>query len=363
MQTAFEQIGVPGEIQIIIFVIAIALIAASFFPGVDFGPIRIPHFSEISRKTSFLIGLLLFSAAAAARYPAFYIPESSVIPPAFTAQSQCSGSWIFNERGICEDKSQPIPLIVTDGEICGWEVSYITVHPTGHKTCQHVSHGVASFANSENVNRQSGWRGGGSSQPEQCQIMKNNYTAANPGRDIVWTEEKSSERSRKRWDGHVQYNYNCSAVANWNPIYNNQSSEACGRLDPVQEESRLPKQCEHPTNVADYHKTQNVNCEWNKYYSVTPAITESIFNKYTESIAERPICITCSEFSANAEQMAGCLINNFERIHALEFSEGSIRERLEEQIFNHLKLLNTSKRPIAPQTREKMTIIISNTQK
>lgn len=258
MQTAFELFGMPDEIQIIIFIIAIALIIGSFFPGVDFGKIKVPNFGGASRAILFFCGILILSVAAAARYPAFYVAEQYIPPAAFTAQSQCSGSWLLRERKICEDKSQPIPLIVTDGEICGWDVSYVTVQPTGYKTCRHISHGVERFANSENVNRQSGWRSGGSSQPEQCGIMKNNYARAHTGRDIVWTNERSSESSRKDFFGHVQYNYKCSAIANWNAIYHNIASEACGRLDPVRQESRDPKQCEHPTKFAGYHKTQNV---------------------------------------------------------------------------------------------------------
>ena len=367
MQTAFERIGVPDEIQVIIFIIALALIVGSFFPGVDFGKIKIPHFKQTSKLSLIFFGILIFFAAAVARYPAFYIPETPVLPPSFTAQSQCSGTWIFRERKICEGASQSMPSIVTDGEICGWEISHDTVQPTGYKTCRHVSHGFERFANFEEVTHQSSRRGWDiesifSHQSEQCQIMKENYIFDNPDRDIVWRNERSSRQIGEPSIHGIPYTIRCYAVANWGPIYVRKESEACGPLDPVQQATRTPKQCVPPTELADSMKTQSAHCEWEERYNSITTINEEIFRKYSDGIVERPICMTCSEFSANARQMADCLVNNFNRLREIERINESAHSRIKAEIISHIKILYESKRPIPMQTRTRMMNIIANTQ-
>ena len=110
------------------------------------------------------------------------------------------------------------------------------------KVCRDPAHGVEQYQYSESVSDQSGWRGGGYSQPAFCSELMRRKEAA-IGQSIVWGTPQSSEDSRRVGLGRVEYNYVCTISAQWAPVYRAARSEICGQVDGISKSNVVMDVC------------------------------------------------------------------------------------------------------------------------
>jgi len=75
VRSLFDILSVPGEVQTLIYTLAIIMIAAFFAAGVDLGIFKIPPLTKSQRRTSFLAGLVLLAVCLVASYRFF--PEEN----------------------------------------------------------------------------------------------------------------------------------------------------------------------------------------------------------------------------------------------------------------------------------------------
>jgi hypothetical protein len=128
---------------------------------------------------------------------------------------------------------KPIYKNVLDADKCGTHVVTQPI-PEGEKyqLCADPSHEVASYRQTIIVTGTSGWRGGGYNQNAYCQdLMRSKEQSI--GATIVWSNQKSSEGSRKDFLGHAEYNYSCSIQAQLDPIYKLARGPECGETKPI----------------------------------------------------------------------------------------------------------------------------------
>lgn len=356
MRSFFDYVNLPSEIQITLYSLSVVLIISYFASGIDFGFLKIPTISNAKKKAALISGIVLLAASVVASQPIINPPKESIVTPvAYSADSVCAGDWIYRSRQSCDDASKPVFATVTDGDICGYETVSRTVQPDGYKSCRDISHGVERFANAEPVKQNSGRVGGGHSQPWWCQEMKNRYQAARPGLQIVWTNQTSGESSSKDWKGHVTYNYWCQVTAHWNPIYRLRATQACERLDPVVVEEQIAGTCKDETNPISYEQTQNASCDFDNRYETAPhARNARLAELFSQSRIDRPICVTCSALSENAEQHAQCLLGNIALFQTAEFKEPTVQSVLMSQIARSAETILHSDRYLESPTHDKL---------
>lgn len=94
-------------------------------------------------------------------------------------------------------------------------------------TCRDPSHGVERYAHTEPLTRESGWRGGGFSQPGWCNQLTSMLKGDHPG--SVLKVKSSSEQSRSTCPPFncPQYNYTCTIEVLSDPIFVERESAAC----------------------------------------------------------------------------------------------------------------------------------------
>ncbi len=101
--------------------------------------------------------------------------------------------------------------------------------PIVYRTCARREFGVERWEASQRFEGRSGFRGGGGSQPAWCTEYRNsliaNGTITEPSEIAIAT---SSEVSRRRPSGNVQYNYSCTLEAKWAPVYVSRQDALCG---------------------------------------------------------------------------------------------------------------------------------------
>lgn len=148
--------------------------------------------------------------------------------------------------------TEPEYELVTDGEICGFSEEVQITRPHKWKECPNPNN-VTGYEYSETVSKSSGWVGGGKDQNWHCTNVKREKERA-VGQSIVWTNQKSSESSKKDWKGHVEYKYKCTIDAKWGPIYAVERWEGCGEAPPVEEPVRTAKTC--------FDETQRIGWKW-----------------------------------------------------------------------------------------------------
>lgn len=102
-----------------------------------------------------------------------------------------------------------------------------------YKTCANQAFGLEKWGNEDPINGTSGYRGGGYNQGAYCTDLIN-VTLQSRGLGSVphlVDQIHSSEESRRTGafgSGPVQYNYHCSFMLHYNPIYNRKSDALCG---------------------------------------------------------------------------------------------------------------------------------------
>jgi hypothetical protein len=128
---------------------------------------------------------------------------------------------------------KPIYKNDQNAERCGTHIVTQSV-PEGEKyqLCSDPSHEVGSYRQTIIVTGQSGWRGGGYNQNAYCQdVMRAKEMSI--GGTINWSDQHSSESSRKDLLGHAEYNYSCTIQARWDPIYKLARGPECGETKPI----------------------------------------------------------------------------------------------------------------------------------
>jgi len=140
----------------------------------------------------------------------------------------------------------------TSGAICGNSEETITTHPYQFRECKNPNK-VKGYEYKEDVSQSSGWVGGGHDQNWHCTNVKRRKEAA-VGQSIVWSNQRSSEQSKKSTLGKVSYKYHCTITAQWTPIYEVERWEGCGEAPPKIEIIEEPKTC--------FDKTQRIGWKW-----------------------------------------------------------------------------------------------------
>lgn len=94
-------------------------------------------------------------------------------------------------------------------------------------TCRDKSHGVERYRNEFEVTEQSGWMGGGHSQPEWCATVIQRQVSRDAEAAVsVLTSSEMSESKCSPFNC-PQYNYSCTVLVKTAPIYALKSSAAC----------------------------------------------------------------------------------------------------------------------------------------
>jgi hypothetical protein len=76
--STYEQLGLPGHIGEIFLLVSLALTLAPYFPGVDFGPLKVPALPDTSRKALKLLAPVLFAASIVFFFPFWPEPTEHI---------------------------------------------------------------------------------------------------------------------------------------------------------------------------------------------------------------------------------------------------------------------------------------------
>jgi hypothetical protein len=95
------------------------------------------------------------------------------------------------------------------------------------RACRLPSHGVERYGRTFQDGESSGWMGGGHSQPEWCDNLKNKLLAQNPGADIAVLDHSESKRGTCPPFNCPQYNYYCKVEVKADPQYLSKVDDAC----------------------------------------------------------------------------------------------------------------------------------------
>jgi hypothetical protein len=148
--------------------------------------------------------------------------------------------------------TEPTYAKVTDGRICGYTERTETSKPYKWNECENPSK-VTGYRYHETISKSSGRVGGGFDQNWHCTNVKREKEKA-VGQSIIWSNQKSTEKSEKDDWGHVTYKYHCTIDAAWGPIYKVERWESCGEAAAVIQVIKEEKTC--------YDKTKRVGWKW-----------------------------------------------------------------------------------------------------
>ena len=100
------------------------------------------------------------------------------------------------------------------------------------KACRHPDFGQEGWLRSEVIVGSSGWVGGGSNPRNWCNSLINRTIQ---GRNIGPSHKaeviNTSEQSKKDWKGHVEYNYHCKVLLEWEPLYFEKVDPRCDTVE------------------------------------------------------------------------------------------------------------------------------------
>lgn len=74
MTSAFQYLGIPNEVQVLLFTLAIILGLSFFLAGADLGIFKLPALRPSQRRIASLSGVLLFAVCVVASMPFFKVP-------------------------------------------------------------------------------------------------------------------------------------------------------------------------------------------------------------------------------------------------------------------------------------------------
>jgi hypothetical protein len=76
--STYEQLGLPGHIGEIFLLVSLALTLAPYFPGVDFGPLKVPALPDATRKTLKLLAPILLTISVVFFFPFWTEPSEHI---------------------------------------------------------------------------------------------------------------------------------------------------------------------------------------------------------------------------------------------------------------------------------------------
>ena len=105
--------------------------------------------------------------------------------------------------------------------------------PVRYQKCRHPDFGRVGWEYTEEFPGSSGWRRGGTSQPDWCRELANStINNRSIGRDHEVSTVTSGEDAKWTWDRHRLYNYSCTVRIKWGPIYAEKEDAKCGVVQP-----------------------------------------------------------------------------------------------------------------------------------
>lgn len=104
--------------------------------------------------------------------------------------------------------------------------------PVVYKPCRHPDFGRVGWQHTQDFSGSSGWRSGGTSQPDWCRALANsliNQRSIGPQHEV----QTVSSSEDGRWTGirHRQYNYHCTVRISWGPVYAERADPRCGVVE------------------------------------------------------------------------------------------------------------------------------------
>ncbi|WP_109152737.1 serine protease [Azospirillum sp. TSO5] len=95
-----------------------------------------------------------------------------------------------------------------------------------YSPCRHPEHGIASWTKEQPWSESSGWMGGGNNPRSVCGGIASSIKTRNKADDVEI--KNTGESSKKDVFGHLEYQYHCSGVMRFGPIYAEKRSPSCG---------------------------------------------------------------------------------------------------------------------------------------
>jgi len=99
-----------------------------------------------------------------------------------------------------------------------------------YKTCRNAKFGQVGWNREETISRSSGWMSGGKSQSDWCNsVIEDALRTRSIGPEHATKVVQSNEQGR--WVGirHREYNYSCTVLLQWDPLYAENADPLCGR--------------------------------------------------------------------------------------------------------------------------------------
>ena len=98
-----------------------------------------------------------------------------------------------------------------------------------YKQCRLEEFGQEGWASQETLNGASGWINGGSNPDNWCnQFIAQTVQGRSIGPRHKATVLAKSEEEKWTWDRRRLYNYHCTILMEWNPIYIEKQDPRCG---------------------------------------------------------------------------------------------------------------------------------------
>ena len=76
--STYQQLGLPGHIGEVLLLLSLALTLSPYFPGVDFGALKVPALPDRTRKTLKVLGPILLAASIFFFFPFWPEPAAGI---------------------------------------------------------------------------------------------------------------------------------------------------------------------------------------------------------------------------------------------------------------------------------------------
>jgi hypothetical protein len=147
---------------------------------------------------------------------------------------------------------EPVYEKVEDPNICGTEEKTVVISPAKPATCRRAEFGIEGYVHTQTLTQSSGWRGGGSSQTNWCNELISGFVSSRGIGETAISEIQNTGEDA-RWTGTFgrtrQYNYTCTAIISWEPIYVEKTNPACGMVPEKTKTDSKPKKCKTQVGV------------------------------------------------------------------------------------------------------------------
>jgi hypothetical protein len=243
----------------------------------------------------------------------FFSAVPAVLPddpkyPTVTEQSSCAGHWIITEYQLCEDRAKPLLTMITDPDVCGVTTATELEQTEQFKECRAPSHGIAGYRRTKIFEEWSGWRTGGFDQRSWCNELQAR-ARHKIGQPFAWEVLETREERKEEFLRRFFYKYYCKAEAQWEPIYRNERTEACGAEPPRPVNVEVAMTCPDPSAPVEYERSRREECgaTASRTFISGRDISKLISGVRKGEVAWHK-CSTCDDLSGNPNEYAECLI-------------------------------------------------------